>query len=35
VGIVRLLPDEAAMLANLRWQLETHDAAKPSGAPLT
>lgn len=35
MGIVRLLPDEAARLANLRRQSETHNAAKPSGVPLT
>lgn len=29
------LPDKAAVLANLRRQLETHDAAKLNGAPLT
>ena len=29
------LPDEAAMLANLRRQLETHNAAKLDGVPLT
>ena len=29
------LPDEAAMLANLRWQLETHNAAKLGGVALT
>ena len=29
------LPDETAMLANLRRQLETHNAAKLGGVPLT
>ena len=29
------LSDEAAVLTNLRRQLETHDAAKLNGAPLT
>lgn len=29
------VPDEAAMLANLRRQLETHNAAKLGGVPLT
>lgn len=35
VGIVRLLPDEAAVLANLQRQLEAHDDAKLNGVPLT